>query len=225
MRQPLFAGIDPAIGNTGIVVLNQAGEIVKVFNSKFRKVRTRKDVAYHYLLRLDEIAGFVIAGIEACMPDTDTRVYIGYEDYSLGSENRAFTTGELGGVLRLCLVKRFGHLHLVEPTVLKKFATGHGQAGKDQMMRRARIESPAIAKLSNRQQTSDVCDAYHLAKYVWYRCAPECVVRHETKRDMLRMRLELSQRSSETDGRSVATKRKKGNSVDRGSRNQVFARG
>jgi hypothetical protein len=79
---------------------------------------------------------------------------------------------------------------MVEPTVLKKFATGAGHAGKQEMIDQAKLESEWIRNLKKPDLTDDLCDAYFLAKWVWYLSAPSDVVKHEIHRDKLRERLE-----------------------------------
>lgn len=57
------------------------------------------------------------------------------EGYSFGSKGRAlFGLGELGGVVRLELFRLGLRFVEVPPAQLKKYATGKGNAGKDEML-------------------------------------------------------------------------------------------
>lgn len=64
------------------------------------------------------------------------------EGYSMGSPRggtgRAFSIGELGGVLKLVAKKRSMAVVVVPPKTLKVFATGNGNATKDDMVKAAR---------------------------------------------------------------------------------------
>jgi Holliday junction resolvasome RuvABC endonuclease subunit len=70
------------------------------------------------------------------------RAEIAYiEGYSYASKfSRAHSLGELGGVVKLALMERGVDLAIVEPSVLKKFATSKGNAGKPDMLDAARRE-------------------------------------------------------------------------------------
>lgn len=59
---------------------------------------------------------------------------VAIEGYSFGSRGRQHATGELGGVIRLALWERDIPVVDVPPSSLKKYATGRGNAGKDQVL-------------------------------------------------------------------------------------------
>jgi len=89
-----------------------------------------KDVA---MARLDRVRREVLT-----IADGAELVVI--EGYSYGSGNQAHQLGELGGVVRLSLwATRQTRLYRppfveVPPAVLKKYATGRGNAGKEEML-------------------------------------------------------------------------------------------
>lgn len=182
-----FAGVDPSITNTGVVILDALGEVAGCYNSKHRQNKSGKKVPFNKILRYGEIADFVVSSIKSCTGPEDCMV--GYEDYSFDSENKAFTIGELGGVLKLSLVLSFDGIILVEPRRLKKFATGLGQADKEKMISHAEQESQSIKALAAKQKTSDVCDAYFLAKVAMYAASPKAAATHDLNHGLLRERL------------------------------------
>jgi crossover junction endodeoxyribonuclease RuvC len=64
------------------------------------------------------------------------------EGYSYGSKGRAVVNiGELGGVLRLYLHEYGPPFVEIPPSCLKKYATGRGNAGKEDMLQAAVIRS------------------------------------------------------------------------------------
>lgn len=79
------------------------------------------------------------------------------EGYSIASVNRSFDLGEVGGLVRLCLLDNGIPFIVVPPTSLKLFVTGNGQASKEQMQR------AVLAKWNQNITQDDACDAYGLA--------------------------------------------------------------
>lgn len=93
------------------------------------------------------------------------------EDYSYASTGRAFHIGENVGVLKHKFFTKGVKLQTIPPTVIKKFATGKGNADK-QMMQDAFIERTGLDIKSLLQQnenhwnpSSDIIDAYWIALY------------------------------------------------------------
>lgn len=176
----LYAGVDPSISNTGIVVLNCSGEVIKAVNTKHTK--TSDD----YYLKLRDIAKHV----SDVLREETGEVLVYYEDYSFSSVNRTYRLGELGGVLRTELVAQFGAIHLVAPRLLKKFAVNNGAADKVPIIAEALAESTWLSELPKRQLTSDLCDAYFLARMGWYIDNWDNITTLETNKKFLRQRIE-----------------------------------
>lgn len=106
-------GLDLSLTATGICTAGGAG----VFKPRSTGME-----------RLHAIASFVAARVS----DGDVVVI---EGYSFGSKGNAmFNLGELGGVVRLDLYKSGISFVDVPPSVLKKFATGNGNANKAAMV-------------------------------------------------------------------------------------------
>lgn len=178
----IFVGVDPSITNTGVVMLAEDGEVIDVFNSKTIKHSNNNDY-----IKLKTIANAVVNIIAV---RGSTEVQICYEDYSFSSVNRTYRLGELGGVLRSELVAAFGNIHLVAPRLLKKFAVNTGSADKPEIIKAATEESQYLKDLPAKQLTSDICDAYFLARICWYLFNWDKLVKLITDKKLLRQRIE-----------------------------------
>ena len=131
-------GLDLSLTATGIYCDKCGGSVFKPKNKG--------------MLRLDDINKEIqshMPHIEICM----------IEGYSFGSRGRAiFSIGELGGTVKLML-HRINQPYIdVAPAALKKFATGKGNANKDEVL------AAAIRKLSYQGNDNNECDAYVLNK-------------------------------------------------------------
>ncbi|WP_346666092.1 crossover junction endodeoxyribonuclease RuvC [uncultured Mailhella sp.] len=191
-----YAGIDPSITNTGVVLLDERGRTLATYNSKTgcRKKDYASDILF-YRSRADEIISFIrersADGLSAAV----------YEDYSFDSVHRTYSLAEYGGILKMTLMTAFPNtaFHFSAPATIKKFATGTGTATKEMMRDKAVFESALIANLGAGERTFDVCDAYFMASMARYV--------HEELRDiikgcqdkaLLRMRLELAKKQRES---------------------------
>jgi Holliday junction resolvasome RuvABC endonuclease subunit len=96
------------------------------------------------------------------------------EDYSFGSKGKVFNLAENCGILKYLLYKHNYIFHTVPPTVVKKFATGKGNATKEKMYE-AFLSDTMVdlhnillpnAKLAS--PITDVVDAWYLARYMQY---------------------------------------------------------
>jgi len=94
------------------------------------------------------------------------------EGYSFGSKGRVFNLAENCGLLKYLLYKNNYSFFNVAPTVVKKFATGKGNANKEAMyqafVKDTQIELNDIL-LPNRKLGSpvtDIVDAWYIARYV-----------------------------------------------------------
>jgi len=111
--------------------------------------------------RLHELAREVERAFKLRPPMPDL---VAVEDYALGSPGRLslIRLGEVGGVIRTRLFELDTPLVLIPPTSLKRFATGNGNATKEQMVRRA-IELGCIAP-GGTAPNDDEADAWHLRR-------------------------------------------------------------
>ena len=99
-------------------------------------------------------------------------IVIMIEDYSFGSKGKVFNLAENCGLLKYMLYKNGYKFFTVPPTVVKKFATGKGNATKELMydtfvketiLNLHLILSPTT-KLGS--PTTDIVDAWYIAKYL-----------------------------------------------------------
>lgn len=93
------------------------------------------------------------------------------EGYSMGSTGMVFNIAENAGLLKHYLWKEDHEYHVVAPTVIKKFATGKGNANKEKLQEHFVDETGVDLKkmlgLTEKQwnPSSDVIDAYYICKY------------------------------------------------------------
>lgn len=119
--------------------------------------------------RYENIANWVI-NIIAPLDPTDLHIMI--EDYSFGSKGKVFHIAENCGTLKFLLYKNNYKFHTVPPTVVKKFATGKGNATKDSMYETFQQETGKdlikvlTPKCKLGSPVTDVVDAWYLAKYM-----------------------------------------------------------
>ncbi len=99
---------------------------------------------------------------------------IAFEDYSFGSKGRVFAIAENTGYLKQCLYNRGTQLYLFAPTQIKKYATGKGNAKKDQMIeafhQKFNIDLFDIFNI-NKQKSSiapipDIVDSYFVMEFL-----------------------------------------------------------
>ncbi len=89
-----------------------------------------------------ERLGYLQDEVLDCLPTHLGVTLVVIEGYSYGSKGRAlFQIGELGGVIRLGLHRLGVPWVEVPPTCLKKYATGKGNATKDEVIQQAVVRS------------------------------------------------------------------------------------
>lgn len=98
-------------------------------------------------------------------------VFVAVEDYSMGSKGKVFHIAENTGILKYLLWKYNVPFITVPPTQIKKFATGKGNAKKEQMLEAFTKETNLdLSKIMGQagkldSPVTDVVDAYYIAKY------------------------------------------------------------
>jgi len=142
----LFLGIDQSLRSTGVAVISKEQEVRYTGTVTPGKLTgVSRLVCIRNALR--EVIG-LYPGIH----------YAALEGYSIGSVNRSFDLGELGGLVRIVLHDEGIPALIVPPTSLKQFVTGNGSSDKD-AMRRAVLKKWGIDI-----NQDDICDAFGLAQ-------------------------------------------------------------
>lgn len=118
--------------------------------------------------RYENIASWVLGAL----PPPSDDVHILIEDYSYGSKGKVFHIAENCGLLKYLLWKEGYKYTTVAPTVVKKYATGKGNADK-QKMYEAFYENTQLDLISVFSKTgrltspvTDIVDAYYLTCYL-----------------------------------------------------------
>jgi Holliday junction resolvasome RuvABC endonuclease subunit len=95
------------------------------------------------------------------------------EDYSFGSKGKVFNLAENCGILKYMLYKNGYRFFTVPPTVVKKFATGKGNATKEKMyeafVNDTFVELHSIISPTTKlgSPTTDIVDAWYIARYMF----------------------------------------------------------
>lgn len=94
------------------------------------------------------------------------------EDYSFGSKGKVFHIAENCGILKYMLYKNGYRFHTVPPTVVKKYATGKGNATKEKMyeqfLKDTFVDLHSIISPTTKlgSPTTDIIDAWYIARYM-----------------------------------------------------------
>jgi hypothetical protein len=150
--------------NFGNCVIHYLSE--KVPNNSLPNVHgTRLSEYTNNEQRFDLISEWAVG----CIPRSAT-IFI--EDYSFGSKGKTFHIAENAGLVKHKLW-RLGHsIHPIPPTVIKKFATGKGNADKTLMHQSFVIETgfdlmtiyqPKSMNVGS--PAGDIVDSYYICKY------------------------------------------------------------
>lgn len=116
--------------------------------------------------RFDFISEWAMSILNKCLPDA---VYM--EDYSFASTGRVFNIAENAGLLKHKMWISNQKFYTIPPTVIKKYATGKGNANKEIMetsfINETGINIKALLGLTPSQwnPSSDIIDSYYICKY------------------------------------------------------------
>ena len=179
MTKMIVVGIDYSLTSPCVCVSRD-----KTFsNSFFYYLNDRKTVQgkFHNILgeghdeyltdqeRYENIASWVMT-ILADFKKEEVTILI--EDYSFGSKGKVFNLAENCGILKYMLYKQGYKFFTVPPTVVKKFATGKGNATKEKMyeafVAETGVDLHAIISPTTKlgSPTTDVVDAWYIARYM-----------------------------------------------------------
>lgn len=156
-----FFGVDQSLRGTGLVVLNEAGDILLQ-----RLVQPAP-------LRGVERLAFIRSALQSALT-TYNPWRAALEGYSFDSTGRVFQLGELGGLVQMAFWDAQVPFITVPPASLKKFVTGSGKAEKAQMLK-ATLDKWHI----DFQDEDDLCDAHGLAQILRTIACDDSTVRYE----------------------------------------------
>ena len=178
-KMTITVGIDYSLTSPCVCVSRD-----KTFsNSFFYFLNDRKSVVgkHHNILgeqhdeyltdqeRYENIASWVLS-ILASFNKEDLVILI--EGYSFGSTGRVFNIAENCGILKYMLYKEGFKFFTVPPTVVKKYATGKGNATKERMyeafVKDTLVELHSIISPTTKlgSPTTDIVDAWYIARYM-----------------------------------------------------------
>lgn len=149
LERSLTLGIDPSLNSAGLVVLDEDGGVawadaIRPKGTGWARLMAHQTAMIELLSHFD--VDSLVAGVEA---------------YAIAARGNALhAMVEVGMVYRLTLSEYGIPWFAVNPGSLKKFTTGHGSAGKTEMM--ARIER----RWGFSHPIEDVAEAYAIARWV-----------------------------------------------------------
>jgi Holliday junction resolvasome RuvABC endonuclease subunit len=152
-------GIDPSLTGTAVCALDSGTqEIMRVLTVKIPAGLVGVSRLSFIVNRVNK----VIKAIDILHPHARKVCFIEGYAFAVHRSCSVFNLGELGGIIRLMLAKRWGGYYDVPPTVLKKFITGKGNSKKqimlEQTFRRFGIGSDTLTD-------DNQVDAFGLAKF------------------------------------------------------------
>lgn len=174
----MIAGLDYSMTSPALCLYNGAGEFSFdnctfhfLTQTKKYEVKTN-NITGHYFEYNDEIQRYDIISsffIDIILDNDVEKVFI--EDYSLGSKGRVFNIAENTGIIKYRMWLLGVPFETIPPTVIKKFATGKGNANKERMQEVFEQENTVRLKeefnMTEKQwnPSSDLIDAYYICKY------------------------------------------------------------
>jgi len=174
----MIAGIDYSMTSPAICIYDSSKEFkfdncevyfmtqLKKYEIDHKNIHGRLLEYTDAMERYDKISSFFI---DRVLDNNVQYVYI--EDYSMGSKGKVFNIAENTGILKYRLWNLQVPVECVPPTVIKKFATGKGNADKERMQEVFESENSIRLKaelnMTEKQwnPSSDIIDAYWICKY------------------------------------------------------------
>jgi Holliday junction resolvasome RuvABC endonuclease subunit len=176
----ILVGIDYSYTSPGIVVFKGGSSFTiaaceffsySEYNIKdFNQFHFKSIIPYNNdMERFENIANWALEIIKEYKPEQ-----IGLEDYAARALGRTFSIGENTGILKYKIYKETNiPVQFIPPTVIKKSATGKGNATKDMMVdafsKNTQLDLKARIQPKRKlgSPTSDLVDAYFIAEYLY----------------------------------------------------------
>ena len=180
-KNEFVAGIDYSLTSPAICIAEIINSYITFDNCKFHYMKQNKSqgsfdkiFAYEYpeytddIDRFSKLASWTIECIR-WFDDRASEIYL--EDYAFAATGRVFHIAENMGILKKQLRETKFKYITIPPTVIKKHATGKGNANKELMYETFLSEShvdlqsqlsPKSTKISN--PVSDIVDSFYICK-------------------------------------------------------------
>lgn len=158
-----FAGIDTALVNAGLVILDGAG--VPVYSGKpYPKKKWEGDDDSLFLThrRVRDAANWVMHKVQLHAPPPD--VFLAVEDYLLTGYQRSYKTAELVSLLKNWCWDRKIPYCMVAPAKTKKYVIKKKEVSKTEIIAFAQQDCPKVFEGVDKADYSDIADAYAIAK-------------------------------------------------------------
>lgn len=178
----IYAGIDYSLTSPSICIYNtdrgdfSFDKCMVYFLTDTKKLNTvflgnvRGDSFEDYnseCQRYDTISEWAIQYLVGCK-------MVGIEDYAYAAKGRVFHIAENTGILKYKLFQQGIPVDTIPPTVVKKNATGKGNADKEMMYRAFVSETGIMLKdviTPNKKDVgnpvSDIVDSFYICKSLW----------------------------------------------------------
>jgi crossover junction endodeoxyribonuclease RuvC len=155
-----YVGIDPSLSGTGLVILDETGDIIEAVSLKAGK----EDDPLRFMKLTERIMKYL-------NPATD-KVLI--EGFSFGSRGKGVSTMYgIGWCIRIYMQMSSISWQEVAPTALKKFASNKGNAKKEDLV------LPVYKKWGFESSSNDITDGFVMAKMAWSMYNPENLLTYE----------------------------------------------
>lgn len=147
-KEKLFVGLDPSINATGIIVLDQKGNIIE---QKLFSCKVKNGSIEDYLIKYESEISFIpnIVGLQM--------IYLEGPAYHAAGQS-ILQMGAIHFLTRLMFYKKKIPFDVIAPGSLKKFVTGKGNSKKDLMLLKT------YKKWGIEFEDDNLCDAYGLAR-------------------------------------------------------------
>lgn len=164
-------GIDPSINGTGLckLILDDNFNTIEYDYLGFSTVKKNESKNIIHFKKNDfkhniDQRIFMMDHIKKFISNAD---YIAMEDYAYSATGMIFNIGEYVGGIKLMIYNMDIPLRMIEPTVVKKFATNKGNCDKIRM--EDEYKKKNVLRLPNtlseyKSPKSDIIDAYYIVK-------------------------------------------------------------
>lgn len=164
-KDVVILGIDPSLNGTALVKMKNFKVIDFLFFTSVLKIANNFKEAVLNRESGVERLDIILDTFQKYLDDNKDINYIGIEDYAYGAKsNSIFQIGGLGESMRLIAYRNFISYRDLEPSKVKKFATGRGNAEKSEMVLGAYKDGFDVGKYGKNGE--DLADAYWIAKMV-----------------------------------------------------------